>query len=168
MACDGPKTSEPEKSRVFQVTTTQRFAVATAEIMAPRGRSHAVQTLQSRSCVGTGAAVKYNGEAGKAWNRSGRQRRGPKRAVSASTPGAATSSSHNGSVRGHCFLWRQKPTSSSTKAAIPPVRPATRLTSGPDRDSRSRSGANARSSRRLNGDRKRREQARSHKKLAAT
>ena len=63
-----------------------------------------MQTLQSGTCVVAEVAIKCNREAGKAWNRSGRQRRGPKRAVSASTPGAATSSL-NGSVRSHCFLW---------------------------------------------------------------
>ena len=34
---------------------------------APRGRSHAAQTLQSGHCVDSGAAIKCNGEAGKAW-----------------------------------------------------------------------------------------------------
>ncbi len=35
--------------------------------LAPRGRSHAAQTLQSGPCAISGAAIKCNGEAGKAW-----------------------------------------------------------------------------------------------------
>ena len=76
--------------------THHELGMVTAELssdnfQAPRGRSHAAQTLQLGPCVDSGAAIKCNGEAGKAWTRSGRQRRYPKRAVSASTPGAATS-----------------------------------------------------------------------------
>ena len=36
-------------------------------LQAPRGRSHAVQRLQSGPCAGYGVAINWVGEAGKAW-----------------------------------------------------------------------------------------------------
>lgn len=42
-------------------------ALSSDNFHVPRGRSHAVRRLQSGTCVRTGAAIKCNGEAGKAW-----------------------------------------------------------------------------------------------------